>query len=404
MNTYIKLALRGLRTNWAYWACCLILFTYAVYSLSKYGYVFRSFGQHPFYEVLLWDSQVFSNGGEMVAQGHDPYALPAVFFPFELPFFSAPAVAETLGLLYHVFGANLAVLLKLGHVIAMILTPLILTRMFIGRSLSEVAWGYGLFLVGIGTSGVLTILAGNFGALLYLAVFAAMGRGFSTGRWFWFHVAVAVAVQVKPPYGMLWIVPILSNGWNWRQTLQTAIAAAAAAGAFLVSYLINPDLFQRWLNALVGNIERDRDFGSSFYGAARGMIGIRPDSMLPYALHVGMCVVLLAFLLRDKTKGKMKGAALIAFAIIANPRMKDYDVAFAVIPVVGLMCAALVPLGGSNVRRASAVVAVTLALIAWHGAIYVPILGAYSYALVVVVGILSVAFMRPRAVEGASVL
>jgi len=68
------------------------------------------------------------------------------------------------------------------------------------------------------------------------------------------------------------------------------------------------------------------------------------------------------------------------------------------------MCAALVPLGGSNVRRASAVVAVTLALIAWHGAIYVPILGAYSYALVVVVGILSVAFMRPRAVEGASVL
>jgi len=152
----------------------------------------------------------------MVAQGHDPYALPAVFFPFELPFFSAPAVAETLGLLYHVFGANLAVLLKLGHVIAMILTPLILTRMFIGRSFSEVAWGYGLFLVGIGTSGVLTILAGNFGALLYLAVFAAMGRGFSTGRWFWFHVAVAVAVQVKPPYGMLWIVPILSNGWNWR--------------------------------------------------------------------------------------------------------------------------------------------------------------------------------------------
>lgn len=381
----------------------LALIAGAVYSLHRYGYLFRAFKQHPFYETILWDSQVFSNAGEAVAQGRNPYAMPAVTFPFELPFFSAPAVAATLGLLYHIFGASLAILLKLGHLTAVILTPLILTRIFIGLSSSEVAWGYGLFLTGIGAFGVVAIMAGNFGALLYLAIFAAMGRGLSTGRWSWFHTAVAVAVQVKPPYGLFWIVPILTNGWSWRQTLHAAVAASAAAAVFLVSYLINPDMFHEWLNALVGNIERNYDFGYSFYGTARQQISIGLHSMVPYALHIGMCAVLFAFLLRDRTMGTMKAAALTAFAILANPRMKEYDLAFAVIPVAGLVYAVLAPPGVSETRRAAAVGAITLAMLALPKVFQLPILGTYTYALVVAAGILCLAFLRPRAIAGASV-
>lgn len=388
--------------NWARWACCLALLAGALYSLRTYAFLLPAFKQHSFFEVVLWDSQVFSNAGEAVALGRSPYSMFAAIVPFNLPFFSAPVVAAALGLLYSIFGDSLAFLLKVGHLAAVILTPLLLTRMFIGRSLSELAWGYGLFLFGLHAFGVSTVIDGNFGSILYLAIFAAMAQGLSTGRWFWFHVAVAIAVQVKPPYGLLWVVPILSNGWSWRQVAHATISAVAAASVFLISYFTNPDLFREWINMLVSSVERNRDFGYSVYGTARTMIGMRSDSILPYALHIGTCIVWFVFLLRDRTTGKMKAAALTAFAILANPRMKDYDVAFAVIPVVGIVYAALVTPASSETRRAVAVGAITLGLIAWHKASYVPIMGPFTYTLAVAAGILCLALLRPRTIESAS--
>jgi len=385
--------------DWARWASCLALLACAVYISDRYTFLRPAFEQHSFYQVVLWDSQVFVNAGAAVAEGRDPYIFPAITVPFEQPFFSAPAVAATLGLLYSIFGPGLEFLLKLGHLAAVILAPLILTRTFIGRSGSAAAWGYGLFAAGIGGYGVTTIIAGNFGALLYLAIFAAMARGLSAGKWFWFHVALAVAVQVKPPYGLFWLVPILTNGWSWRQALHAAAAVAAAAAVFLVSYLLNPAMFREWLEALIRGVEGANDVGYSVYGATRRVIGMNADSILPQVLHVGMCAALFVFLLLDKTKGAMKAAALVAFAILANPRMKGYDVAFAVIPVAGLAYAVLVPASGAEARRAAAVGAITLGMIAWLRADQVPILGRYNYALAVAAGIVCLAYLRPSAAE-----
>ena len=104
--------------------------------------------------VLLWDSNVFAAAGRMVAQGLNPYLAPVIDNPSPLPFISAPQVAIVLGGLAHVMGPALFALLTLCHIAALILTPLILSRLFLGKDWKDAALGYGLFACGLGAFGV----------------------------------------------------------------------------------------------------------------------------------------------------------------------------------------------------------------------------------------------------------
>jgi hypothetical protein len=91
-------------------------------------------------------------------------------------------------------------------------------------------------------------------------------------------------------------------------------------------------------------------------------------------------------------------AALIVLAELANPRMKEYDLAFATIPAAALYLTALAPVGSGVWRRAFALAVLTALALAMLKASHLPHVGAYIYAAVLVGAILTLSF-KPRAAE-----
>jgi hypothetical protein len=321
------------------WASIFILTACAIYVYcSRYGHLQELIDRDGWLNVWFWDAKVFANGGEHVAFGRNPYTeLPHDIPYHKLPFISAPVVARFLGGLYILLGTHLNTALQLAHLVAIVAAPLILTRLFLGKTWSDAALGYALFLAGIGAFGVTTVIAGNFGAVLYLAIFAGLAHGLTKKNWFWYHIALILAVQVKFPYALLWIVPVLVNGWSWAELRNSIVAALAAAVILAVTSYIDPVYFRSWIDALTIQVNGTGDLGFSIFGVTRWMVGLDVQSILPYALHIAFCLPLLVFLMLDPTKGPMKAAALVVFAILANPRMKEYDIAFATIPTATLL-------------------------------------------------------------------
>lgn len=347
---------------------------------------------------LFWDSAVFAAAGEQVSQGINPYFEPVIDYPFTLPFISAPQVAAVLSGLSSVLGPALFPLLALCHIAALLLTPLLLTRLFLGKSWQEAAFGYGLVACFLAAAGVTAIIAGNFGMLLYLAIFAAMIRGVRERKWIWFHIAVAIAVQIKPPYGLLWIVPVLANGWSWKQFQHAAITAVASAVPYAVAHLLAPSFFNDWLGSLSRQVDFG-DHGDAPYGATINLDPALQNGPAPMIVHVAVCLPLLIFLMLDRTRGPRKIAALVAFAILANPRLKEYDLAFATIPVAGLYLSLLLKdvqetTSFTDVRnRAIGIVLLVALSIFMLRADHIPLVGPFMYSIVIIGAILTL-FLR----------
>lgn len=376
--------------RWATLGAVGVLAAFALYVLiNRFGDLPAPFGAS-----LFWDARVFAEGGKAVAAGRDPYPGFVWLSPFDLPFISAPAVAHALGFAYQILGPGLFWLLVASHAAAIVVTPLILTRLFLGKDWIDAALGYALFVCGLGAWGVTTILAGNFGATLYLLIFLGLARGLKDGNWLWFHIAVAVACQVKPPYALFWAIPVLVNGWSWPRLKQSVIAAAAAAAPFLLSYLFDPAFFQAWLDGLNRQVQVG-DAGFSVYGAVFSLVWPDVTSVTPIIVHALACAAVGLFLLFDKTTGLPKAAALIVFAIFANPRMKEYDMAFAAIPLAALYLDALAPAGSDARRKALAIGALVALTAVTLKADHAPLIGGFVYAAVMAGAIFTLA-LKPR--------
>lgn len=349
---------------------------------------------------VFWDSAVFAAAGEQVSQGINPYLEPVIDYPFTLPFISAPQVAAGLSALASIFGPALFPLLALCHVAALILTPLLLTRLFIGRSWQEALFGFGLAACFLAAAGVTAIVAGNFGVFLYLAIFAAMIPGLRDQKWIWFHIAVAIAVQIKPPYGLLWIVPVLANGWSWKQFQHAAIAAVASTLPYFAAYLIDRSFFNDWLGSLARQVEFG-DHGDAPYGAVINLNADLRGGIVPMIVHIAVCLPLLIFLMLDRTRGMRKVAALVAFAILANPRLKEYDLTFVTIPVAALYLGIFLHdvraiSAFNDIRNRALGIGLIVALSVFMlRADHIPLIGPFMYSVVIVGAILTLAY-RPH--------
>jgi hypothetical protein len=96
----------------------------------------------------------------------------------------------------------------------------------------------------------------------------------------------------------------------------------------------------------------------------------------------------------------LRVAALVTFAIVANPRMKDYDIAFAAIPVGALFYHVMASSTDSALRRAVAVGVVTTIALILLKIDRLPVPGDYVFVLTAVAAIVSLAFAR-RAADAA---
>lgn len=396
----------------ALWGCVVVLCGAAAYvGWSRYAYLQSEVAAHGVVATLGWDAELFANAAERVARTGEAYSAPAGSKPAN-GFVSPPLVMAGLGYLHGWFGAALGPLLKALHGLAVAIGIGWSVRQFLRPSWAMAAFGAALFCAGLDGYGVTTLLAGNVGSLAYVAIFAALARGIGAGRWGWFHVVVGLATLLKPPFATFWVVPVLANGLDWRQARFAGLAAIAAVAAYIGHYLLAPELTHAWLRAVQAQFEGIGDYGLSVYGATRHAFGLGQTSPIPYLAQIAVVLALLVLLLRSKARGPERLAALVVFAIVANPRMKEYDVAYASIPAAAAFLACLVPVGSGAKRRAAGVVTITLGmlvLLKLHRTPYVNYFGVVVVAaLAVVAGALAPARggrllgeLTPPAVPGA---
>jgi hypothetical protein len=370
--------------RWAQLGAAVAQFAVAVLVFqSRYGHI-----RDPLGAPLFWDSKVLMAGGLEMAQGRNPYLHLVWHAPFPLVFVSPPALALVLGATARVLREHLFDVLAVSHVVALIVTPLVLTRQFLGRTWTDIAFGYGLFVCAFGAWGVTTIVSGNFGSTLYLLIFMALFHALRTSRWMAFHIAVAFACQVKLPFALFWAVPVMRDSLNWTQLRHAVIAASVATIPFAISYLAAPAFFAGWLAALAQQVSIG-DAGYSMYGVVFSKVWLDTRSLLPLVAHSLVGAGLLVFLLLDRTRGQLRVAALIVFIILANPRMKEYDIAFATIPAAILYLTAMAPAGSSAPRRAWAIAALLGLTVFILKAYRTPAVGAFIYVACLIGAILS---------------
>lgn len=345
------------------WGCAVALCGAAAYvGWSRYAYLQPDVAAHGVVATLGWDAELFASAAERVARTGEAYSTPAGAKPAN-GFVSPPLVMAGLGYLHGWFGVALGPLLKVLHVLAVAIGIGLSVRQFLRPSWAMAAFGAALFCAGLDGYGVTTLLAGNVGSIAYVAIFAALARGVGAGRWGWFHAAVALATLLKPPFATFWIVPVLGNGLDWRQARIAGLAAVAPLAAYLGHYALAPELTYAWLRAVQLQFEGIGDYGLSVYGATRHAFGLGQASLIPYAAQMTVVLALLALLLRSKARGPERLAALVVFAILANPRMKEYDVAYASIPAAAAFLACLAPGGAGAMRRAAGVGTITLGML-----------------------------------------
>lgn len=349
-------------------------------------------------ELYFGDSEVFAEAARHMANGANPYTDTAIAYRGGgLPFITAPMIAVLLGLFAALLGPGLYWLLVASHIVAIVGAPLLQARLFLGRAPGAVGFGYAAFFCGLGAFGVTTLVSGNFGASLHFAIIAALAHGLRSGRWGWFHVVIAAACLVKPPYAIFWIVPVMYNGWNWRAAGHAALAAVGVGLMFLISYLANPALFADWLASLDQQVAGTGDYGHSVYGlmAWRMFFIDHGYSFTPVLAHATVMGALLLFLLFDNTRGLRKVAALVVLAVLANPRMKEYDAAFAAIPVAALYIWALGP-SGAVAQRGFAALGVAILYLVLIYADHAPLIGPFVYVIAMAGAVLSLAVNPTR--------
>jgi len=375
-------------------ASAILLLVAAVYAYrDRYAFMTAPL------DAWFWDAKVFLAGGQILAAGGNPYATYVLRDPFPLPFVSPPAFAHLLGVTAAWCGPGLLDALVFGHLVSLIAVPLMLSRWFLGPGWTEAALGYGLLLGGFGAWGVTTLLAGNFGSTLYLLVFAGLGYQVATGQWLPFHLAVIAACQVKFPYALFWAIPVMVNGWDWHELLNCLIAAALATAPYALSALVEPGVFAIWMDRLARQVYAG-DVGISVYGATWSRAV--PTSCLPIVAHGVAMVGAFLLVLTDKTRGPMRLASIIVLVIAANPRMKEYDIAFATIPASALYLAVLAPANASDRLKALAIGVVLAMMVVLLKVDRAPLIGPYAYALGLIGALASLRFARkPPAVQPA---
>jgi hypothetical protein len=347
---------------------------------SRYGWLTPTLGN-----VLFWDAQVLSSAGRLIADGKDAYEGLMRSEPFTLPFISAPQVAMLLAGMWKLMGPLMLVPMAIGHIAAMTFVPYFMARAFIGKSWQEIVLGYGIFFCGLNAVAMTTVLAGNLGSTCYLAIFAGMIPGLKSGRWFWFYVACGVAAQLKPPYALMMAIPVMVNGLSWREARNAAITAVIAAVPFVIAYLVSPPYFDAWLQSLDRQVTVEVDDGLSIYSA---VARLTDDTLAPLAAHLFVVALLFVFLVNDRTRGMMRIAAVIAFAIFLNPRLKEYDLVFTVIPVMALYLNAAAGQHATLLRRALAMGVIPLITLVSLKADLLPEIEPFVLAILIAGGIL----------------
>lgn len=184
------------------------------------------------------------------------------------------------------------------------------------------------------------IMSANLAYILYGMVLVAAVPGWKRDRWSWFYIAVLIASIFKAPLLTLLAFPILVGRRQW---FPAAISGAAGLLLFAASARLWPRLFHEYMRAVFLQFEWNHDFGfspSGLLGSALYDMGKHSSSAptVLYLIFAGVLGGVLLYVAYRVRQGQLSREIWIPVAllgtILANPRIKEYDVAAITIPML----------------------------------------------------------------------
>lgn len=320
--------------KWEAWICWSIILLFAAFSIAVVA------DRHFIGSIspLFWDLPVYTTAVDLLATGQNPYdsnLLHQAGVASILHFTSPPAVYRLFELianspLHAIFKPALVLL----HLVAILGIPLMLGRLFFGSGSIALGLAVGAFLVLFATAGLGAFGAMNNGTSLYFFIIAGLVPGLTRQRWTGFHIAVIVATIFKPFYIFFWVIPVLAHGFSWRQLFSGMICALVAVASYALAAVLDPALFNNWLNNILTQTVGIGDLGTNLFGVVHRLVPNVKGA--PYAVHFALMAGLGLVLLTTRLRGPRLWASLIAAVIFMNPRVMGYDMAIASIPIAYL--------------------------------------------------------------------
>jgi hypothetical protein len=185
--------------------------------------------------------------------------------------------------------------------------------------------------------------SGNLGNVLYVLILIAGIPGVRRNRWSWFFLMLIVASVFKPPFLAFLLLPL------WLGSGQKTASAGAASIVLLeamIERLVWPQQYKSFVESVLFQVTVLQDTG---IGLVRYFIhfhlGAGPPLLrdnLGYLVHgILMSGIVAGFWILRRRNNAVPDpvwvAAVLLMAVLANPRIEDYDVVVAVIPATFIL-------------------------------------------------------------------
>jgi hypothetical protein len=275
----------------------------------------------------FWDAQVYDRALSAFVAGRHPNADAPTWFPF-------------LYLPLTLYAFQLIVVPALYFIPVATLAAGIVLSLRIARTRHAVA-GFALWCASA-FHGYFSVLTGNvtgllhFAVLLYLITHALAGTSFTRlpGA-----VLIGLVAAVKP-YMLATVLLFWIDG---QASIQRKVGQTAVAGGVFVlinglSYLLLPDLTMDYFRTILERSATTLDVGIGFFF---GFLTLGVPRHLALAAHLVVWAVLALVVLRTTRTSTpvWRISMLYLLVVLLNPRMKQYDLMPALLPLVVLSTA-----------------------------------------------------------------
>jgi hypothetical protein len=282
---------------------------------------------------LFWDLKIYTRAANDFAQHHDPYRIDVKFL-----FIYHPYILDAFGWMNNISDIKSTLLIFYASSLVLFIKNYTKSDSLYGATehgpRHKAIWAL-VATLGFGSATWSAIGSGNitlYVHLLLIGIFLASARN-SSARWILaFCTAVLFSIILKPYFAAyLILLPFILGP---RQSAAIGALIIAMAALLWFSALISsPDRYANFISALSYQTLFKGDLGYGAVGMLRQRIG--PTSAASVHLMMIFAAALCSlFFLRKSGRELLDKANIplaIVFAIILNPRMKEYDLCVAVL-------------------------------------------------------------------------
>jgi hypothetical protein len=342
---------------------------------------------------IFWDINVYVRAVNAIASGVSPYQGAYPYNTFRYP----PLVADAFYTLRWLFLTPTGrALLFIVHVFSWLSIPYLLAGSPKNWFSRDWLYVWGLYLVLFGLGGMRLLVVGNVAAVLFALTILSLVLAVRSGNYKLFWVTILLCSFVKFYFIVFLLFPIILD----KRYLSTGFLIFALAALYALNYLLNPPLFTEYIAAITsGSADLGGAAGWSLFSLAitilRALLG--PNASLTFVLGLGLqllfsaTILLFAYDIRGRRARPERFGLfccwLFLSAFLISPRIFDYDLAVAIVPLVLLTRMLLIERGLGMVVATTVAASGTILLLAdtshfhatlsaWSGALI--ILGVWS--------------------------